>query len=77
MEGACVTLKFNQAILLRALPQSPLAPAPSRREPLEWVAFIHRDHVKLIVVVYIEKTKSAKAYLQAFALFLINISHTR
>ena len=35
VEGACVILKFALSLLLRTLPQSPLAPAPSRREPLK------------------------------------------
>ena len=33
-EGACATLKSDETLLQRALPQSPTAPAPSRREPL-------------------------------------------
>ena len=32
-EGACATLKFDETLPQRALPQSPAAPAPSRREP--------------------------------------------
>ena len=33
-EGACATLKSDETLLQRALPQSPTAPAPSRREPI-------------------------------------------
>ena len=33
-EGACATLKSDKTLLQRPLPQSPTAPAPSRREPL-------------------------------------------
>ena len=33
-EGACATLKSDETLLQRALPQSPAAPAPSQREPL-------------------------------------------
>ena len=33
-EGACATLKSDETLPQRALPQSPTAPAPSRREPI-------------------------------------------
>ena len=33
-EGACATLKSDETLLQCILPQSPAAPAPSRREPL-------------------------------------------
>ena len=33
-EGACATFKSDETLRQRALPQSPAAPAPSRREPI-------------------------------------------
>ena len=47
VEGACATLKSDETLLQRALPQSPAAPAPSRREPLQFACETVETFTKL------------------------------